>query len=228
MSAKLQDDPELSRAQKAQRSAEEILRPRLKKQGLSLGNEIFIRIFKETRELEVFLKDAQTATFRLLKSYKICTYSGELGPKLKEGDLQAPEGFYSVGRAAMNPLSNFHLAFDLGYPNAYDRAQGRSGSYLMVHGNCISTGCYAMTDRRIEEIYTLADAALAGGQKRFHIHCFPFRMTRERMAEALRSGSPWLSFWESLKRGYDLFEAERVPPLVGVEGLDYTFRNGKA
>ncbi len=132
------------------------------RQDLKWGAPVFIRIFKASRELEVWIKDGDR--YRLFHTYPVCTWGwGSLGPKLRQGDGQAPEGFYFVTPGRMNPYSRYHLAFNLGYPNAYDRAHGRTGSALMVHGDCVSIGCYAMTDRGIEEIYTLADAALRGG-----------------------------------------------------------------
>lgn len=228
MQAKKADDPKLSRVENAKVRALAKLAPELQKRKLELGGEIFIRIFKESKELELFVKDSATRKFVLLKNYKICTYSGKLGPKLAQGDRQAPEGFYFVPRNAMNPQSRYHLAFNLGYPNAYDRAHKRSGNYLMVHGNCVSIGCYAMTDPLIEEIYTLADAALTKGQKFFRVHCFPFRMTDERMAKAEKSGSEWLPFWKNLKEGYDLFEKDLVPPDVNVRDKRYICAPGKS
>ncbi len=131
--------------------------------GFNWGTPIFIRIFKEINELEICLKDREN--FRLFKTYKICTYGWRsLGPKIRQGDGRAPEGFYYVLPRQMNPVSNFHLSFNLGYPNAYDKIHGRTGSALMVHGSCVSIGCYAMTDKGIEEIFTLADASLRNGQ----------------------------------------------------------------
>jgi len=227
MHAKKGDDPNLTRPENAKRRAVPKLQPALDKQKLKLGSEIFIRIFKETDELEVFLKDARTKKFKLLKTYEICTFSGKLGPKQKRGDLQAPEGFYFVPRASMNPKSRFHLSFDLGYPNDFDQAYGRTGDYLMVHGNCVSVGCFAMTDPIIEEIYTLADAALTNGQEFFRVHCFPFRMTEQRMAQAEREGSRWLPFWKNLKVGYDHFERDGVPPNTTVKDKNYEFTSGK-
>jgi murein L,D-transpeptidase YafK len=215
-----------SRVENARRRAIPELRPLLAQKGLTLGGDIFIRIFKESKELEIFQEDPRTKSFTLLKTFEICRFSGALGPKQQRGDRQAPEGFYSVRRSAMNPQSRFHLSFDLGYPNAYDRAFGRTGDYLMVHGNCVSIGCYAMTDRRIEEIYTLADAAFANGQQRFYVHCFPFRMTGDRMAEAEEEGSEWLPFWRELKVGYDHFERDGIPPEVTAEGKHYKFTGG--
>jgi murein L,D-transpeptidase YafK len=186
---------------------------------LNWGAPVFIRIFKEEKQLELWADDGKQ--FRLFKTWAICKFSGALGPKLREGDGQAPEGFYFVPRARMNPRSRFHLSFNLGYPNAYDRAHKRTGSALMVHGNCVSIGCYAMTDARIEEIYSLCDAALKGGQKFFRVHVFPFRMTE---ANLKRHGkSKWIVEWKNLKTGYVWFEKTKRPPNVTVSGKIYTF-----
>jgi len=152
--------------------------------GFALGDPVFMRIFKEEAELEVWMQKGDA--FELFKTYPICNYSGDLGPKLREGDRQSPEGFYFVGKSALNPNSSYHLSFNLGYPNAYDRARNRTGSYLMVHGDCRSIGCYAMTDAGIEEIYGLGAAALNAGQAFFRAHAFPFRMTDARMEEVFR------------------------------------------
>ena len=186
---------------------------------LKYGSPIFIRIFKEERELELWLKKRES--FSLFRIYTIAAMSGNLGPKLREGDKQAPEGFYYVPPSRMNPNSRFHLSFNLGYPNAYDQAHGRTGSALMVHGGRASIGCFAMTDKKIEEIYTLADGALRNGQRFFRVHCFPFRMTEEKMKA--HSSSEWLSFWQNLKSGYDFFEETKLPPDVKVLNGKYVF-----
>lgn len=195
------------------------VRPLLTRVSAQAGAPVFIRIFKRSRELELWARS--DSAYKLVKTYPICAFSGHLGPKLKEGDLQAPEGFYRVVRRALNPNSRFHLSFDLGYPNAYDRAHGRTGSYLMVHGNCVSIGCYAMTDKGIEEIYTLVKAALENGQLAVPVHIFPFRMTDANLARAARSR--WIGFWRALKTGYDLFERTRQPPLVSIRNKAYVF-----
>jgi len=161
--------------------------------------------------------------FHLFRTYPICTFSGELGPKIQEGDDQSPEGFYFVTPIQLNPLSQFHLSFNLGFPNRYDRAHGRTGSFLMVHGNCVSIGCYAMTDPAIEEIYSLADAAFRNGQAFFRVHIFPFRMSEEKMA--FYGTSQWLDYWENLKEGYDFFERTHKVPDVRVLNRRYIFRN---
>ena len=191
------------------------LTAQLQQVGLSFGAPVFLRIFKEEAELELWVQEG--ARFTLFRTYPICNFSGELGPKLKEGDRQSPEGFYQVGQGALNPNSRFHLSFNLRFPNAYDSARARTGSFLMVHGDCVSIGCYAMTDPAIEEIYVLAEAALRGGQTRFDVHAFPFRMTDTRMARA--AGHEWLAFWEELKPAYDAFEANhRVPDITTSDG----------
>jgi len=183
-----------------------------------VGDPVFIRIFKEESLLEVWMRSG--TVYEHLKDYAICAYSGALGPKLKEGDRQAPEGFYKVKKHQLNPNSKFHLSFNLGYPNQYDRAHERTGSFLMVHGNCVSDGCYAMTDTKIEEIYGLVESALQKGQKYVQVHAYPFRMTEEMMA--LYSESEWYDFWVNLKEGYDYFEAENLPPHIKVGNKQYT------
>lgn len=190
--------------------------------GLRFGDCVFLRAFKEESQLELFLRNRQTGKFALFRTYPIAAASGALGPKLAEGDGQVPEGFYAVPPAAMNPNSCYHLAFNLGYPNAFDRALGRTGSAIMIHGNQVSIGCLAMTDAKIEEIYTLCAAAHANGQAFFWVHVFPFRMTHQRLTQA--ADSPWLAFWKNLEHGYDAFEKTRVPPAVTVRDTHYQFR----
>ncbi|NNC90292.1 MAG: murein L,D-transpeptidase, partial [Akkermansiaceae bacterium] len=189
--------------------------------GLRFGDPVFIRIFKEERELELWVRHRTDGRFRKFRTWPVVAMSGKLGPKLAEGDRQAPEGFYFVPPGRMKPDSRFHLAFNLGYPNAYDRAHGRTGSFLMVHGNRVSIGCFAMTDARIEEIYTICDAALANGQGFFRVHVFPFRMTEARMARAKEHR--WESFWKNQQEGYRHFETSKRPPNVTVVNKRYVF-----
>lgn len=210
-----------ARAEDAKLRVAPDLRTAIAEKKMAPGSPVFIRAFKEERELELFLENKDSGKYELLMTYPIAGLSGVLGPKLAEGDRQVPEGFYTVGPKAMNPNSAYHLAFNIGFPNAYDRANGRTGSYIMVHGSTGSIGCLAMTDEKIEEIYTLCEEAFEGGQPFFRIHIFPFRMTPERMAKA--SGEKWLPFWENLKTGYDLFEKNKVPPNTIVKGKKYAF-----
>lgn len=188
--------------------------------GLQQGAPMYVRVFKQESQLEVWLADAG-GTYRLFRSYDICNWSGDLGPKLKEGDKQAPEGFYMVTPAQMNPNSSYYLSFNIGYPNAYDKALGRTGMHLMVHGGCRSAGCYAVTDEAVEEIFAIARESFVAGQREFPVHAFPFRMTEENLA--FRQDSQWYGFWTNLKEGYDFFETYGRPPVVGVQGKRYVF-----
>jgi len=191
------------------------------KRGLQWGSPIFIRVFKKERQLELWVK--QRESFVLLNSYFIAGTSGELGPKLRQGDGQIPEGFYFVTPRQMNRKSNFHLSFNIGYPNQYDRAYNRTGNLIMVHGSNVSAGCMAMTNDKIEEIYTLADAAFKGGQRFFRIHIFPFKMTDTAMQQ--NSDNSWHPFWKNLKIGYRIFEDTKLPPNVTVKDKTYHFEN---
>lgn len=181
---------------------------------------ILMRVFKKEAELEVW-KQARDGRYVLLKTFPICRWSGQLGPKQREGDRQAPEGFYTITPGLMNPNSSYYLSFDIGFPNAYDRAHGASGSYLMVHGSCSSAGCYAMTDAQVAEIYALARDALAGGQGAFQFQAYPFRMTAENIAK--HRSDPHIAFWRQLKEGADVFEATGEEPRVSVNGGRYAF-----
>ena len=210
----------------SRRSRNAIIRvqPNLKyefeEKGLKYGSPIFIRIFKESMELEVWVKKEDK--FTLFKTYEICTYgSGGLGPKTKEGDGQAPEGFYFVTPQRLNPASNFHLSFNIGYPNKYDRIHKRTGGNIMVHGNCVSIGCFAMTNSGIEEIYAIADVSFRAGQEFFRIHIFPFKMTEENMEK--HNQSKYIEFWKNLKEGYDFFEENKIPPDVNIRNKKYIF-----
>ena len=187
------------------------------------GAPILIRSYKKESVLEVW-KQTREGRYALLKSFPICRWSGQLGPKRRQGDRQSPEGFYSVTPRQMNPNSAYHLSFDTGYPNAYDRAHGASGSALMVHGICSSAGCYAMTNQQIGEIYALARDALAAGQGAFQMQAYPFRMSAENMARY--RADPNIEFWRQLKEGYDHFEATGQEPRVSVVGARYAF-NGR-
>src|SRR5579864_4056653 len=192
---------------------------------MDLQSPILIRLFKQEAELEVWKQD-RTGRFALLKTYPICRWSGDLGPKVREGDRQAPEGFYSITPAQMNPQSAYYLSFNTGFPNAYDRALGRSGSQLMVHGDCSSRGCYAMTDEQIAEIYSLGRESFFGGQRSFQFQAYPFRMTALNMAR--HRNNPNMAFWKMLKEGSDHFEVTRQEPKVDFCEKKYVFDAAKA
>ena len=212
--------PTSARSEKAIASVEPSLKKELSHLGLKYGAPIFIRIFKDPGVLEVWVKSGN-GTFVNFKNYDICAFSGALGPKLKEGDNQSPEGFYFVNAGSLNPWSSYHLSFNLGYPNKYDRLHGRTGSALMVHGNCVSIGCYAMTDAYINEIYALGVAALKSGQSFFRVHVFPFKLESTSLSK-YRS-SKWYPFWLNLKEGYDYFNKYKQPPNVDVSNGKYVF-----
>lgn len=192
---------------------------------VALTSELFIRIIKTTSErdkgvLEIW-KRGEDDRFHLDRTFDICTWSGSLGPKLQEGDGQSPEGFYFIKPSSLNPNSSYHLSFNLGFPNAYDRSHGRTGSFLVVHGNCVSIGCYAMTDDGIEEIYADVEGAFAGGQSVIRVHVFPFEMTEK--ALAAKRANPNYAFWKNLKAGWDWLENNGTPPNVTVADKSYHF-----
>jgi murein L,D-transpeptidase YafK len=188
--------------------------------GMSQTDPILMRAYKKESEIEVW-KRGSDGRYALLKTYPMCRWSGQLGPKTREGDRQAPEGFYTVTPAQMNPNSNFHLSFDLGYPNAYDRTHDRTGAHLMVHGSCSSSGCFAMTDDAISEVYALARESFASGQRSFQFQSFPFRMTAENLAR--HRLDPNIAFWRNLKEGSDYFELAKQEPQVSVASGQYAF-----
>lgn len=195
---------------------------RLSEAGLKLGAPIFMRIFKREFLLEIWMQ--RDGRFQRFATYPICRFSGTLGPKLKQGDHQSPEGVYTVSNGQLNPASRWHRSFNLGFPNRFDRSHARTGSYLMVHGGCSSVGCYAMTDDVIDEVWKIVTSALQKGQQRFQVQVFPFRMTEQ--ALAARSDQQWAPFWQDLRIAHDLFEQTHIPPRVAVCQKRYTFQPG--
>ena len=197
------------------------LTPELKNSDVYIGDPVYIRIFKEEHILELWMKSENSGRYKLVKAYSICKWSGRLGPKFVEGDHQAPEGFYATDLFSLNPQSRYHLSFNVNYPNAFDQIYGRTGSFIMVHGDCVSEGCYAMTDRSVEEIYLLVERALGAGQRSVPIHIFPFRMTQERLQAEWQS--PHYTFWKNLKEGHDFFDRYGRPPEWTVKYGMYDF-----
>jgi len=199
----------------------------------NMGDSVYVRIFKQEGQLELWLK--RNGRYALYHTYPICKWSGRLGPKVKEADYQSPEGFYSVSAKQLNPRSNYHRAFNVGYPNAFDRQNGRTGGLVMVHGACKSVGCFAMTDKGIDDIYGFVAAAISAGQREVAVHIFPFRMTESAIARETGNGgflaflagggsyAQWSGFWRNLKEGYDLFEQTGEPPTAFACGDHYAF-----
>ena len=193
---------------------------KMKALGSAPGKGTIVRIFKESNELELW-KETGSGAYKLLSSYEICAWSGDIGPKIVEGDRQAPEGFYTITPALLNPNSSYYLAFNTGFPNKFDRAWGRTGSHLMVHGDCTSRGCFAMTDEAIAEIYAIIRETFAGGNPSVQLQIFPFRMTPKNLAR--HADSPHLAYWQDLKEGHDRFEISRTPPVWDVCEKRYVF-----
>ena len=201
----------------------------LEKKKIEAAAPVYIRIFKEESELEVW-KERPGGRYVLIKTYPICNWSGALGPKQAIGDQMAPEGFYSLAAGSLKPDSKYHLALNIGYPNALDRAVGRTGNFIMVHGDCKSIGCFAMTDGLIEEIYAFARDAIDAGQERVPVHIFPFRMTDTALAK--HTGHPAERSWTPLKEAYDDFARSRLAPRIAMCGKRYVvnpvFQAGEA
>src|SRR5208282_4054532 len=184
------------------------------------SSPVLIRTYKKEAELEIW-KMASDGRYALLKTYPICRWSGQLGPKKTEGDMQVPEGFYTIAPGQMNPNSHYYLAFNVGYPNAYDRAYGRTGGSVMVHGVCSSAGCFSMTDEQVADIYAIARDAFRGGQREIQLQSYPFRMTAENMAKYRLDLN--IDFWKELKNGSDHFEVAKTEPSVLICGKHYVF-----
>ncbi|MBN9218505.1 MAG: murein L,D-transpeptidase [Mesorhizobium sp.] len=192
----------------------------MSKRKMMPADPILIRIFKDESELEIWKRD-RTGRYALLKTFPMCRWSGKLGPKTRNGDRQAPEGFYNVSAGMLNPNSQYYLSFNLGYPNKLESALGYSGEALMVHGACSSSGCFALTDAGVAEIYAVAREAIRGGQSSFQVQAFPFRMTPENMAR--NRNDPNFDFWTNLKQGYDILEVTGRQPRVTYCGRRYVF-----
>lgn len=197
---------------------------RLNDKKLSAGNAVMIRIFKKESELELWLQ--RNGRFELFEIYPICVWSGKLGPKRREGDMQTPEGFYRVDVNQLRLRGKNTRTFYIDFPNAFDRALGRTGSAIMVHGRCQSIGCFSMTDQVMEEIYVLVERALFQGQIHIEVHAFPFRMTQANLAA--HANSEWSEYWGNLKLGHDLFEQTHLPPTVSACGGKYVFDAGSS
>jgi murein L,D-transpeptidase YafK len=218
------EDASLAANAKANQPVSPKLIAAMTEKDMDLQSPILIRLFKQEAEVEVWKQD-RSGKFAVLKTYPICRWSGDLGPKVREGDRQAPEGFYAISPAQMNPQSAYYLSFNTGYPNAYDKALGHTGSQLMVHGDCSSRGCYAMTDEQIAEIYSLGRESFFGGQKSFQFQAYPFRMTPINMAK--HRNNPNMAFWKMIKEGYDHFEVTRQEPKVDFCEKKYVFDAAK-
>ena len=214
------EDSTLSSAGKATRPIPASTLALMSSKGVDQKSAMLIRTFKKEAEFEVW-KQKPDGTYTYLKTFPMCRWSGQLGPKLREGDRQVPEGFYTITPGQMNPNSAYYLSFNVGYPNAYDQAYGRTGGSIMVHGICSSAGCYSMTDAQIAEIYALAREAFSGGQRAIQMQSFPFHMTADNLAKHRLDHN--MPFWRNLKEGSDHFEVSKREPQVGVCAKRYVF-----
>lgn len=183
--------------------------------------EIFIRVFKRERVLELWARPRETNRFMLLKSYPICALAGTIGPKRRQGDNQTPEGFYEIDD--FNPASEYLLSLHVNYPNASDRvlsSRQAPGGLIYIHGGCKTIGCIAVTDDAIQELYWIAVEARAGGQQRIPVHIFPARLTdeeMERLGTAFGKRPDLMAFWTNLRPGFDFFERTRTLPVMTVD-----------
>ncbi len=207
------------RVRTAYKDKEKEITALLKSKSLEVGKiEIYFRAFKDEGDFEVWAKSKSDQTFQLLKTYKICRASGDLGPKRKQGDLQVPEGFYSIH--IFNPNSNYYLSLGVNYPNASDKKlsdKTAPGGDIFIHGKCVTIGCLPLTDSKIKEVYLLAVEAKNAGQKQIRVDIFPFRMTESNLTSFSKSYSQHANFWKNLKQGYDLFEKSKTTPKVSVD-----------
>ncbi|MDN5285103.1 MAG: Murein L,D-transpeptidase YafK [Mucilaginibacter sp.] len=213
------DLPDSKRASDARATIWPKLQKELNDKGFKANSSIYLRIFKDQDQLEIWVRSG--SKYRLFKTYEICYFSGGLGTKTRSGDGKSPEGFYTIEPRQLNPVSKYHLAINIGYPNKVEQLKGYSGDAVMIHGYCASIGCYAMTDARIEEIYTLIYKAFENGQQKINLDIFPFHMDKAHMD--FYSHQSYLPFWKTLKPGYDLFEKNHIPPDVLIKGKDYGF-----
>jgi murein L,D-transpeptidase YafK len=200
-----------------------VLQERLRDKGVTLAEPVLIRIFKAESELEIWKEKGDG--YVLFATYPICHWSGTLGPKLRDGDRQAPEGFYTVTKSQTHHMGRWPRSLDIGFPNILDQSQARTGSSILIHGGCSSIGCFAMTNPVSDEIHQLTVAAMDAGEQILPVHIYPFRMTAENVAA--QNSSPWKAYWNNLKEGYDLFERTKRPPIVSVCSGRYIFREAQ-
>jgi murein L,D-transpeptidase YafK len=200
-----------------------VLQQRLRDKGVTLADPVLIRVFKAESELEIWKQKGDA--YVLFATYPICHWSGSLGPKLRDGDRQAPEGYYTLTKSQTRHVGRWPRSLDIGYPNVLEQSQARTGSMILIHGGCSSIGCFAMTNPVSDEIHQLTVAAMDAGERIVPVHIYPFRMTDAQMAQ--RSESPWKAYWTNLKEGYDLFERSKRPPIISVCGGRYIFREAQ-
>ncbi len=179
---------------------------------------IYLQAFKTERIVEVWGKNICDSTFTLIKEIPICEISGEIGPKRRSQDLQVPEGFYRI--CELNPYSKYYLSMKINYPNASDSirgVKGRLGNLIYIHGGCESSGCIAINDDRMKELYVYCIEAYNAGQEEIPVTIFPALLDDIRYARLISvygKSKDKGSLWADLKKSYDLFNLKKVPPTV--------------
>jgi murein L,D-transpeptidase YafK len=211
---------QFARVKTAYSEKEKLVNELFSAKGIELSSAaIFIRAFKQEAELEIWAKNQKDEKYQLIKTYKICSSSGDLGPKRKQGDGQVPEGFYEINR--FNPYSNFYLSLGVSYPNASDKILGNKGNLggdIFIHGDCVTIGCMPLTDDKIKEVYLMAVEAKSNGGK-IPVHIFPFRMNDENMKKFEKKYDDdvkLVAFWKNIRKGYAHFETNKTLPSVSV------------
>ncbi len=186
---------------------------------LKLGSPVFIRIYKNTSRMELWVQ--QGARYALFKTYGICRWAGGLGPKMHEGDNQSPEGLYHISSEDLIVNPRWHRAMNINYPNRFDVMNGRGGSGILIHGKCASVGCFAIQDANVEEVYDAVRAALHNGQARIPVLALPFSFAK--YAPAVEDTAKMNDFWSDLRRADILFDRDRLPPTAYVCDGRYYF-----
>ena len=201
---------------------EDSVKKQFEKQQLTYPPQaLYIRSFKYDRQLEVWVKGDSKEPYKLFKTYKVCMQSGTMGPKRMQGDYQVPEGFYQINE--FNPNSNYHLSLGLNYPNASDKILSdpeKPGNSIYIHGNCVSTGCIAISDIPIEELYIIASSVKANGQEFIPVHVFPVRYnvkkSMEFLSNTIKDNAYLLQFNKNIREVFDYFEANKQLPVIMV------------
>lgn len=207
-----------------------VIKHKLKENKLSPENlNILFVAYKAESELDLYVKSPENSTYKKLKTYSICAKSGNLGPKLKQGDQQVPEGFYHIDR--FNPVSSYYLSLGINYPNKADKVKSKVknlGGDIFIHGNCVTIGCLPMTDENIKEIFLYAVYAKNNGQQEIPVYIFPFNMNSKNCThyrKKNKTNSELLDFWNNLKLGWDNFDKNKTELTIKInkEG-NYIFK----
>lgn len=189
-------------------------------------SQVFLRGFKLEGELELWARgEGEGQALVRVRTFFVCAKSGSLGPKLKSGDGQVPEGVYRINR--FNPRSSYHLSLGINYPNRVDlvRSKGLSpGGDIFIHGDCVTIGCLPLTDEPMEELYLSVMLARDEGQRSLPVHLFPCHFESPECRAILESAAPKRQrFWASLQKIDRAFRATKTVPDVR-EGRDGVYR----